>query len=272
MVSRWQCRHCSFTLWAANSDAAADPVATHLLQHAASNLTNDGVRTAWRCPYCDTQGQTYAGDGAVEAFKSHLFEHETLETGVHMADAIGRTGSALLIVPTDGAAAANARTHFLSRGDDVLIVTASPAARLRLLDETLDSWPTSTRILTTAADPLASTGIDPAAVPLEIVTIDRRPDLSGLGETLASTLSSRRADGTLVVEFDILSELLATFELQTVFRFLHLLLSRLDQEDALSQFYLDPRRHQRASINVLEKAFDLSIRSKGTVFTAEPND
>jgi len=271
MVSRWNCRHCSFTLWAVNRDAAAEPVASHLLHHAASNLTRDDIRTAWRCPYCDTVGQTYAGDGAVAAFKSHLFEHATLEAGVHIADAIGGTGSVLLVTPPDGDAAANARTHFLSRGDDVLIVTANPAPRLRLLDETLGSWPASTTVLTTADDPLASTDLDPAA-PLEFVTLDRRPDLSSLGETLAAALSSRRGSGTLVVEFDILSEVLDTFELQTVFRFLHLLLSRLDQEGALSQFYLDPRRHQSASINVLEKAFDLSIRADGSVFTADADD
>jgi len=75
--------------------------------------------------------------------------------------------------------------------------------------------------------------------------------------------------GTLSVEFDILPELVDKFDLRTVFKFLHLLSSRLDRADALSHYYVDPRRQQAASVNVLEQAFDLSIRASGGAFRSD---
>lgn len=273
MVYRWQCRQCAFGLWTASADAAAEAVGAHLFDHARSNLRRDDMRAAWRCPHCGAQGETYAddGDGAVASFKSHLFGHaeSQLEADAHIADAIGGTGNVLVTAPAGGDAADNARTHFLSRGDDVMLVTATPAERLRLLDRTLPSWPASTTVVTTAETPLSGVDIDPETRSISVVALDGRPDLSGVGETLSRTLQTRRTTGTLSVEFDILPELLATFELRTVFRFLHLLSSRLERERALAHYYLDPRRTQRASRNVLEGAFDLSIRAEGAVFTSE---
>jgi rubredoxin len=270
MVYRWRCRQCAFGLWAASADDAAEAVRSHLFDHAESNLRRDDLRTVWRCPHCGTQGETYAGDGATESFKSHLFGHvaSQLEADAHVADAVGGTGSVLVLAPPDGDAAANARAHFLSRGDAAVVVTADPTARLRLLDRKLPSWPASTTLVTTAAEPLSGVDIDPPTEP-EVVTIDGRPDLSGVGETLSRTLRSVEARGSLSVEFDILTELVETFELRTVFRFLHLLSSRLERAGALAHYYLDPRRVQRASINMLEQAFDLVIRADGAVFTSE---
>ncbi|WP_049936745.1 DUF7504 family protein [Haloplanus natans] len=274
MVYRWQCRRCAFGCWTASGDAAAEAVGAHLLDHAESNLRRDDVGVAWRCPHCGTQGETYAGDDddAVDAFKSHLFGHAAsqLEAGAHVADAVGGTGNVLVIAPSDDAAD-NARTHFLSRGDHAMIVTANPADRLRLLDRALPSWPASTTVVTTVTEPLSEVDIDPSARSIEVLMLDGRPDLSGVGETLSRAIGARQAAGTLSVEFDILPDLLETFELRTVFRFLHLLSARLERERALAHCHLDPRYTQRASINVLEGAFDLSIRAEGSVFVAESN-
>jgi hypothetical protein len=273
MVYRWRCRRCSFDCWTADADAAAEAVGSHLLDHAASNLRREDVRVVWRCPHCGTQGETYAGDddSAVESFRSHLFGHaeSQLDPDAHVADAVGGTGNVLVVAPPDGDAADNARTHFLSRGDDALLVTANPGDRLRLLERTLPSWPASTTVVTTAAEPLATVDVDPEKRSISVVTIEGRPDLSGVGETLSRTVGSRPTTGTLSLEFDILPELLETFDLRTVFRFLHLLASRLDQERVLAHYYLDPRRAQRASVNVLEGVFDLSIRAEGAVFVAD---
>mgnify|MGYP000134804077 CR=1 FL=1 len=59
----------------------------------------------------------------------------------------------------DGDAAANARAHFLSRGDAAVVVTADPTSRLRLLDRKLSSWPASTTALgpTSPGTPTVST-------------------------------------------------------------------------------------------------------------------
>lgn len=270
MVYRWRCRTCTLSLWAASADAAAESIKSHLFDHAESNLRRDDLRTMWRCPHCGAQGETYAGDGALESFKSHLFGHveSQIEAGAHVTDAVGGTGNVLLLAPLDGDAAANARAHFLSWGDAAVVVTADPTARLRLLDRKLSSWPASTTFVTTAAEPLSGLDVDPPTE-LAVVTVDGQPDLSGVGKTLSRTLRSVEERGTLSVEFDILTDLVDTFELQTVFRFLHLLSSRLERAGALAHYYLDPRRVQRASINVLEQVFDLVIRADGAVLTSD---
>jgi len=270
VVYRWRCRTCTRSLWAASADAAAESIKSHLFDHAESNLRRNDLRTMWRCPHCGAQGETYAGDGALESFKSHLFGHveSQIEAGAHVADAVGGTGSVLLLAPLDGDAAANARAHFLSRGDAAVVVTADPTARLRLLDRKLSSWPASTTLVTAAAEPLSGLDFDPPTE-LAVVTVDGQPDLSGVGKTLSRTLRSAEERGTLSVEFDILTDLVDTFDLQTVFRFLHLLSSRLERAGALAHYYLDPRRVQRASINVLEQVFDLVIRADGAVLTSD---
>jgi hypothetical protein len=271
MVYRWRCRWCPRTLWAADGDALAEAIKSHLLEHAASNLRRDEVRTVWHCPHCGTQTHTM-GDGAVESFKSHLFDHAVsrIETGVHVADDVDGSGSVLVVGPADTPSVENARAHFLARADAAIVVTADPAARLRLLDRTLPSWPASTTVVTTVSDPLASVpDVDPSAHSVDVVRLAGRPDLSSVGETLAETLEAHRAVDCLSVAFDILPEIVAKFELQSVFRFLHLLSSRLDRTGALSHYYLDPRRTQRASRNVLEQVFDLSITADGEVFRSE---
>jgi rubredoxin len=274
MVYRWRCRHCEFTLWGADRGAVGDRVKSHLLEHHASHVHRDDIRTSWSCPYCEAQGEAYSSDDdAVDSFAVHLFEHaeSLLESGAHIADEVGGTGSVLVSAPADGPAANNARAHFLARGDAVVLVTANPAARLRLVHSELDAWPAAVTVLTTVEDPLADvTAFDPAAVPIEFVTLNKRTDLSGVGETVARTVSKHEGmSGSLSVEFDILPEIVQKFELGTVFRFLHILDSRLDRADALSHFYVDRRRHQQATINVLEKTFDVSITAEGGVFTLE---
>ena len=271
MVYRWRCRHCEFTVWAAEEAEAVDAVQDHLLEHHASNVRRDGIRTEWRCPYCDARSESYGDDvDPVDAFASHLFGHveDLVETGVHVADDIGGTGSVLVVAPLDGTAD-NARAHFLARGDAVVVVTANPADRLRLLDRELGSWPARTTVLTTVEHPLdAASDLDRSA--FEFVTLHRGTDLSGVGETIARCLRDHEGmAGTLSVEFDILPELVDKFDLRTVFKFLHLLSSRLDRADALSHYYVDPRRQQAASLNVLEGAFDLSIRASGGAFTSD---
>jgi rubredoxin len=274
MVYRWRCRHCEFTTWAADGAAVADAVRDHLLDHHASNVRRDGIRTEWRCPYCDAHSESYGDDvDPVDGFSDHLFGHVEglIETGVHVADDVGGTGSVLVTAPLDGTAADNARAHFLAPGDAVIVVTANPAARLRLIDRKLGSWPARATFLTTAEDPLDGVSdLDPSQLPVEFVRLDGGSGLSGVGETLARCLGDHEEmTGTLSVEFDILPELVDKFDLRTVFKFLHLLSSRLERADALSHYYVDPRRQRTASINVLEGAFDMSIRAAGETFTSD---
>ena len=70
----------------------------------------------------------------------------------------------------------------------------------------------------------------------------------------------------VTVGFDILSELLELFDTQTVFKFVHVLNSRLENMDALTHYYLDPNSQPPSTVNVLKELFDLKIRANGPVF------
>lgn len=249
-------------------------IESHLVDHHRGQLTRQDFRVSWECPYCEHTGQSHAEDEGIEQFGAHLFEHveSLVESGVHIADEVGGTGNILVRATSSSPGKTNAQVHFLSPGEIVLFVTNSPAERIRLLDESLPEWPAWTVILTTKEDPLADvTGIDVSEIPLEVVQLDSRIGLSDLGETLSRVLEEHEDTGEKIsVEFDILSEIIGTFELQTVFRFLHVLTSRLESADAIAHYYVDPRAQSTSTLNVLREVFGLSITARKGVFVSKP--
>jgi len=275
MVYRFRCQHCSFTVWSARRAELVDAVGSHVLEHHRKRLTKQDFRVRWTCPYCESTGQYHDETDGAEAFERHLFGHveSLVESGVHAADDIGGTGNVLVRSRCESTASDNARIHFLSPGDIVLFVTMSPAERLRLLHEELHEWPAQTVLLTTKSDVLGSvSGIDFSEVPLEVVRLDSRLGLSGLGETVSRVIDEyEAAAGKIAIEVDILPELTEKFDLQTVFKFLHVLGKRFDRADALAHYHVDPRTLSESTINVLEPAFDLSITPRDRRFVSEPS-
>lgn len=274
MVHRWRCRHCSFSVWSASREETVETVQSHMLDHHRGNLSQAEFQLRWECPYCDASGQSHDQSAGVQQFKRHLYDHvePLMESSVHVADDIDGTGSVLVKAPTDSAGADNARIHFLAPCDIVLFVTTNPARRVELLAQRLDEWPAWTIVLTTKTNPLAGVeGIDIGNVPLEVVQLDGTLGLRDLGETISRVLDEQdTTQAKLSVEFDILSEIVQKFQVQTVFRFLHVLSKRLERSGALSHYYVDSNRQSASTLNVLEELFDLSITAEGNAFTSEP--
>jgi len=91
--------------------------------------------------------------------------------------------------------------------------------------------------------------------------------MTELGETISRVLDEQATENAKVtVGFDILNELLGLFDTQTVFKFVHVLNSRLENMDALTHYYLDPSSQPPSTVNVLKELFDLKIRANGPVF------
>ncbi|MFB6123385.1 MAG: hypothetical protein ABEJ78_08005 [Haloferacaceae archaeon] len=272
MVHRWRCRHCDYVVWSADGAAAVESAKSHLLTHYGGRMTSDGFQLGWDCPYCDVERQLYGGDEdeAVRTFRDHLFQHAKplMESGVHIADAVDRSGSVLVRAPLEGPQADNARQHFYSVGDVVVLVTTTPGERVRLLRRSLGSWPAWTVVVTTVDEPLTGVdAVDASDDPIEVVSLDKRHGLQEVGQAISRVVGDQKTtDGQLSVEFDVLSEILDKFDMERVFRFLHILTSRLDQADAVSHFYLDPSAQQAATSNVLESVFDLTVAADGETF------
>jgi hypothetical protein len=274
MVYRWRCRHCDFSVWARTRGALSSRVSTHILGHNRDKVTEAEYHLEWNCPYCDQTGQSHDG-GGLDSFGEHLFEHvdALIESGVHIADEFGRTGSVLVQTPLDSTSANDARLHFLSPCDIVVFVTANPGARIRLVQRDLSELPAWIVVLTTHENPLEGFSEEELSVlPLEIVQLDKQLGLAGLGETASRVLAEQEnMEGKISVEFDILAELLDTFSLQEVFKFIHVLNFRLDDADALAHYYIPPSSEYEGSINVLSQVFDLQIRTEDGVFVSPAN-
>ncbi len=269
MVYRWRCRHCGFTTWAPDGERLGEAVRSHLVKHHRDRLRSEDFGVAWSCPYCDDGGHSHEREQAVASFERHLYGHAEplVESGVHVADEFDGTGSVLVQAPLDGQGADNARTHFLAPADIQVFVTMSPSKRARLIESDLGEWPAAIVFLTTNEQPLAGVEADLSAAPIEVVQLDGRMGLSGLGETLSRVLDEHETTaGKISVEFDILSELVSKFDLQDVFKFLHVLTSRCDRAGALSHYYFDPRAESASTVNVLDQLFDARIAAENGVF------
>jgi rubredoxin len=273
MVYRWQCRQCSYTVFSGTEAATAETVKSHLMEHYSEQLTSEDFRVGWECPYCDQTAKSHDVEDGVARFKNHLFSHvePLIEAGAHVADNINGTGNILVQSQLNSPGADNARVHLLSPGDILLIVTTSPVARLRVLNERLSEWPAWTIVLTTKTEPLAGVEeIDLDTTPLEIIQLDKRLGLSDLGETISRVMDEQDTTSSkLALEFDIMSEILDKFGMQTVFQFLHILTNRLETAGALSHFFINPQTQSASTINMVDKLFDISITVHGQQFVVE---
>lgn len=276
MVNRWRCRHCEYMVWSASGDALSTGVKSHLLDHHGGRLVEEGFQFTWSCPYCGESASSHERSEGLETFRTHLFDHVTslLESGVHVADEVDGTGDILVLSPLESAGADNARKHFLAPGAVYIIVTTNPAGRLRLIDEQLTKWPSATVVITTKNHPMAGLeDMDFTDVPLEIVRLDKRLGLGGLGETISRVVQEHESmPGKLSVEFDILAEIIEKFTLEEVFKFLHALTSRLESADALSHYYANPDVQSESTINVLDQIFDLRITATDTAFESQSRE
>lgn len=83
-------------------------------------------------------------------------------------------------------------------------------------------------------------------------------DLTGIGIGVSEqlkALGNQNVAGTRV-GFHSLSTLLMYAELETVFRFLHVLTGRVASIDGLGLFAIDPTTHEEGTINTLKQLFD----------------
>lgn len=91
-------------------------------------------------------------------------------------------------------------------------------------------------------------------------------DVTGLGIGVTEQLR-RFAEGGSDrnrVAFYSLSTLLMYSEIETVFRFLHVLTGRIDSVDGIGLFTLDPTTHEDGDVNTLKQLFDGEIELRNT--------
>jgi KaiC/GvpD/RAD55 family RecA-like ATPase len=87
-------------------------------------------------------------------------------------------------------------------------------------------------------------------------------DVTGLGIGVTEQLRRFAEAGTerTRVAFHSLSTLLMYSEIETVFRFLHVLTGRIDSVGGIGLFSLDPTTHDEGDVNTLKQLFDGEIQ------------
>lgn len=112
-----------------------------------------------------------------------------------------------------------------------------------------------TRSVATSSGPVAVPG-----EPMTVESISNPADLTGLGIKISRALTDWEDDERrITVCFDSLTALLQFVELDSAFRFLHVLATRMDSVDAAGHFHMDPTAHDEREINTLASVFDAVV-------------
>ena len=85
-------------------------------------------------------------------------------------------------------------------------------------------------------------------------------DLTGLGITVSEQLRAWSGDSNRTVAcYDSLTTALQYVDLQTLYKFLHVLTGRFETVDATAHFHLNPAAHDDATVNTLKSLFDAVV-------------
>lgn len=90
-------------------------------------------------------------------------------------------------------------------------------------------------------------------------TINAPGDLTGLGIAITEQLQALDDENTTVVCFDSITALLQYVEIETAYEFLHVLVGRLYDANAVAHFHLNPDAHDDQTVEQLKTLFDAMV-------------
>ena len=151
----------------------------------------------------------------------------------------------------------------VQRGDAVLVVTTNESAGpiLEDLEERLGTLPDQLRIVDCVAERQGAEGRYP---PERVEYVSSPADLTGIGIGVSEQLrrfDASEAERTRICFYSLSTPLMYA-ELETVFRFLHVLAGRVDTMGGLGLFALDPTTHEESTVSTLKQLFDGVIEVK----------
>jgi hypothetical protein len=185
-----------------------------------------------------------------------------------LSASVERGASVLLLSPSLHSATDEACLDFLTLDDpseeNVLWVTYT-----RTPDSCVQSWlanvggrPQNMRFVSVgetkrSASAQSGGGDAPRPGGDSVETLSSPGDLTGLGITLSEVLKEwNDEDERTVACFDSLTALLQYADLQTVYKFLHVLTGRFEAADVTAHFHLDPEACDTQTVSTLTSLFD----------------
>ncbi|WP_255197209.1 DUF7504 family protein [Halorarius litoreus] len=143
----------------------------------------------------------------------------------------------------------------------VVTFTLSPRQWVDRWDDHVGERPRELIVVTTSdtfGGPNADTDVDGN---VQVEYLSSPGDLTGLGMIISKYLERWHAeDRRMALCFDSLTALLQYEELHNVYRFLHLMTTRLAGADAHAHFHLDPATQDDKTVSTLSSTFDALAR------------
>ena len=182
-------------------------------------------------------------------------------------DRLRGVSNTLILGPSVNEAVDEASKRLLRGPEDeptrVLVVTfvKSPENWVADWRETVGSLPAERVIVTTTdgfgGNTVGDRGVDePDAGGLQVEYVSSPGDLTGLGMLIGKYLERWYGEGgNIRVGFDSLTTVLQYGDPQNVFRFLHLMTTRLDGADADAHFLLDPKTQDGQTVATIKSSF-----------------
>ncbi|WP_255148759.1 DUF7504 family protein [Halorarius halobius] len=188
-----------------------------------------------------------------------------------MGDSVGtleefEAGSNVLLLGPSVSSEIDAGCRQLLHGDDepratlVVTFTLPPEQWVERWDDRVGDRPEEL-VLVTTSDTFAGPTADDELDDIGIEYLSTPGDLTGLGMIISKYLERwHEADRRMALCFDSLTTLLQYEELHNVYRFLHLMTTRLAGAGAHAHFHLDPATQDEQAVSTLASTFDAIAR------------
>lgn len=221
-----------------------------------------------------------ADDQAAEEseFSFGIPEQSADSAQIQATEEVKTAANTLLLGPLQGEKIACSRYSLLMAAtedtEDVIVLTLSesPETVLNQWQTCEVSSPTRLRIVTLTENTAMADDTDRTASEAEnVVAVEQLSspdDLTRLGITITQQLSEIDMDTTRVAfDFHSLTEVLQYVETERLFKFLHILLRKLESVNAYGQFQIDPKAHDQETVRIFLSLFDslIEIDSDGSM-------
>ncbi len=173
-----------------------------------------------------------------------------------LGDAVAGASNLLLLGPSVNQAVDRACLDHLPTGPPAHIIAVnfspSPGTWLERYDTHANQDPSAVVLVTTNVSAV-DTEYD---WPLAVEELSSPADLTGIGMIISKYLERWHDRGRVALCFDSLTALLQYDDLQNVYRFLHIISTRLAGADATAHFHLDPMTQDDQTVSTLRAPFD----------------
>lgn len=247
-------------------------ITEHTLTHYEGYAWGSDSGVAWKCPHCSATGRTATREQASDEFRTHLsVQHRSRFTveNTHISEEIDSRGSLLIDARSDRSGVEAIRAYVRSAATAAVVVTSQPSTQIDQLGAAETGLPDTVLFITTK-DVRSPEG-DPETLPLNVlyessvgVDLVEADSLPALGKSIGNNIDRfLTTHGSVCVDIGILAEMLETFDVEKVFKFVTKLEGLATQKGAFVYYVLDVELEQTRDFFLLQQPFESVVTARG---------